>query len=155
MIQKILYAGMFFISAFLFVITRVLYGLKQKSVKWAGKLRHLSILRKDKTRKQFIQYFKNKGYQKRVIKFVYRKVQEYINAADLVLLPEDDFRIVYEVDEAEWSYSLMDWFEELRRPFPCMEYFLYLNEKYHKVNFEYLMELFDPREKQISANSGI
>jgi hypothetical protein len=154
MLEKILYVGMFIMSSFLFVVSKILYELRSKSVKWGGKLNQLRILRKDKTRKDFVKYFRDKGYKRKIIKFVYRKVQEYINAADLVLLPDDDFRVVYEVDEGEWSYSLKDWFDELRKPFPTIEYFMYLNDKYPKVNFEYLMELFAYKGRS-SKETGI
>jgi hypothetical protein len=148
MIEKILYVGMFLLSTFIFVVTKVLFELRKRSARWKEKVRQLSIYRKGRTRKDFIRYFKNKGYRRRIIKFVYGKVQEYIKAKNLILLPEDDFRIVYEVDEEEWSYYLMDWFDEIRRPLPDIDYFNYLNEKYQKVNFEYLMELFDPKEQE-------
>jgi hypothetical protein len=147
MIEKILYAAILTLTTFLMVVTRILFELRNSSYKWRRKLAQLRILREGRSRKDFIQYFMHKGYKRRIIKFVYKRMQEYIKAQDLILLPDDDFRIIYEVDEDEWEYSLKDWFEEIRKPFPSMEYFNYLNQKYQKVNFEYLMELFDPKEK--------
>jgi hypothetical protein len=151
MIQKILYAIMIAGSGFLLVITKILYELRTRSKKWASKIRRLSDLRIEKTRKDFIKYFIKKGYSRKIVKFVYLKVQDYIKAKDLTLLPDDDFRIIYEIDEDDWIYPLKDWFEEIRKPFPSDSFFNYLNEKHQKINFEYLIELFDHKEKHLEA----
>lgn len=129
-------------SGFLLIITKILYELRTRSKKWGSKIRRLKNLRIEKTRKDFIKYFVKKGYKRRIVKFVYLKVQDFIKAKDLILLPDDDFRILYEIDEDEWIYPLKDWFEEIRRPFPSNDYFNYLNEKHQRINFEYLIELF-------------
>jgi hypothetical protein len=147
MIQKILYAGMIAGSGFLLIITKILYELRTRSKNWTNKIGRLRKLRIEKTRKDFIKYFRKKGYSRRIIKFVYLKVQDYIKAKDLILLPDDDFRILYEIDEDEWIYPLKDWFEEIRKPFPRNDFFNYLNDKHQKINFEYLIELLEHKEK--------
>ena len=117
------------------------FNLIKRHKKWKKKVAVLKQQRSGATKGDFIEYFLGKGYTAATITLVYDKVQDYFKGDHLVLLPEDDFQGVYEIDDEEWEYVLESWFKEIGTQIPPQRYFDYLNSKYASVSFDYLMEL--------------
>ena len=116
--ERIIFISIILGAVLIFAVLTFIFLLRKGTRNWTTKVNNLQSQRINYSKADFINYYKKLGFEAQAIEFVYCKVQDYIKAKNLTLLPTDDFISVYEIDEEEWKFPLKDWFKEINQPFP-------------------------------------
>ncbi|GDX53196.1 hypothetical protein LBMAG27_22430 [Bacteroidota bacterium] len=110
---------------------------------WKQNIKKTPVDRQLRTKQYFVDYFSKKGYSARTSEFIYDKTQIYLRAKGIILLPHDDFIVLYERQQDEWFYIFKKWFDAIGKNHPNEKTLNELLLKHKKINFEYLHDLFD------------
>ena len=141
--ERVMFVVLFFSILFISFVGFFFYNLIKGNRQWKEKLKQEPNDRQTYSKTNFISHFVKRGFSTNSANLVYDKTQIFLRANDLVLLPTDDLILLYERQYDEWIYISDKWIGKLGKTKPDKKIHMELLNKHGKINFEYLIELFD------------